>query len=204
MTSNTTTPTPSTGPAPSNLKSDVRKVQAGSIFSRHSFGVVERGLHMDMLSGIENVRVKNLDGKVWGLDSDLVSNEFSFSDQWDVEVSTNRTTIVNVMTAKPYTAMSVTFRTKVDLWDKETKDEFMTRFWDNWPDDGTREAWFKQARDFLKGQERTMQGFHAGEHDAHGRLKFTEILADGKHQPRLIDPRTVEVVVVQRSRYTEK
>lgn len=186
-TQSPTAPTPSTGPAPNDKKSDIRKVKVGSVFSRHSFGVV-----VGRFSGVE---VKNLDGMSWTISPDLVEKEFSFADQFDVEVTTNRTSVVGVLVGRPYTAMTVKFRKKVDLKDA-AEALFPGEDFAMGP-----KLWRSRVEEVMAGEVRTMEGFHSGEHDAHGRLKFTEIV-NGAPQQRLIDPRTVFEVICHRTRYT--
>lgn len=197
-TTKDTTAKTTTGPAAPEKRSDIRKVKTGSVFSRHSFGTVRRQSSWEC-------DVENVEGTKWTVSGDLIEKEFSFADQHDVDVSTSRSSVIGVVVARPYTAMTVTFRKKVepnevadDLFLKRTiVDDLLMG------EEKAQKEWRKRVSLALAGEVRVMAGYHTGEHDAHGRLKFNEIV-DGKAQQRLIDPRTIEEVICHRARYQVK
>lgn len=186
--------TKTVGPAASDKKSDIRKVKVGSVFSRHSFGSVERTSPWE-------AEVKNTHGLKWTVSGDLIEKEFQFADQFDVELHVTRTNLIDLLRARPFTAMTVTFRKKVDMKDAATD------IWSKIADPTIRDtpkAFEKLLTVALAGEVRVMAGYHSGEADAHGRIKFTEILAGGESQQRLIDPRTVEEVICARAKHLVK
>lgn len=190
-TTKDTTAKTTTGPAAPEKRSDIRKVKTGSVFSRHSFGTVRRQSSWEC-------DVENVEGTKWTVRGDLIEKEFSFADQHDIDVSTSRSSVIGVVVARPYTAMTVTFRKKV-----EPKDVAEV-VWGKVGDPAVNEKTFRKVvEDAMAGEVRVMAGYHTGEHDAHGRLKFNEIV-DGKAQQRLIDPRTIEEVICHRARYQVK
>lgn len=201
-TLNTQTQTPAapaTAPTPSTdgRRSDAKKAKQGSVWSRHSFGTVDH-----RIGG--GLSIRNLQGLDWAIDQGLIEAEFSFADQWDVDVSLSRTKLLEILMKRTWTAMTVKFRKKVDM--KEAANALFPQ--DNqgagWNHDA--KLWRERVETVMAGEERTMEGYHHGDLDPHGRLVFQEIVSEpGKppvEQRRLVDPRTVFQVIVSRTRYT--
>jgi hypothetical protein len=168
------------------------QVKAGDVWSRHSFGrVLGRGFGPDG----EMIRIENTNGKAWDIGVDLVAAEFSFANQHDVDITLSRTKALEVLTKRTWTAMTVKFRKKVDL--KQAAEALNT---ERLSTTMNAKDWTKLVETIMAGEERTMVGYHHGDHDQHGRLVFWEIV-EGREQRRLIDPRTVFEVIVAKTRY---
>jgi len=66
--------------------------------------------------------------------------------------------------------------------------------------DTNARTWSKKVKDLIEGEERIMIGHHSGQVDEHQRLKFIESGAG----PRLVDTRTTQFVIVDRTKYVVK
>jgi len=177
---------------------DLSKIKTGSVFTRHSSGRVT-GTQKDE-NGDPVYLVENSDGVTWGISPNIVEKEFRFADQFDEEEKVNRTSIIETLVANPRTAMTVNFHKKPDHKDaakalEEGKGKLSTR------------AWNKKVQEAYTGKESTLVGYHTGSFDGHSRLQFIKL--DGKNATkggdfRLVDTRTVNWVIVNRTKYVVK
>lgn len=173
--------------AESTTRCDPSKVNVGAVFSRHSFGtVVSKAMGRAF-------RVRNQTGFEWEVSSDIVAQEFSFADQVEHEEEVSRTRAIEILTENPRTAMTVVFHKAVD------PAEVATALEGGKGKDSDR-AWKARVKAALAGEERTMVGYHTSDWDEHRRLKFHESGVG----PRLVDPRTISLLTVDRVRYTVK
>jgi hypothetical protein len=174
-------------PTETTQRCDFSKVKVGDVFTRHSFGTV---------IAIDGTRLmlKNSDDYKWSIDANILEQEFCFAEQFDSEQKVSRTAIIDVIDDNPGTAMTVQFYKKAKHLDvaKDLKS--------GKPDDMTDRAWSNKVKKLMDGEERIMVGKHHGSYDEHRRLHFTE---SGKGA-RLVDPRTVQSLIVRRIRYVVK
>lgn len=166
----------------------VKKVEVGSVFTRHSFGVVTR---VDPVA--KKVFLKNTAGVEWEISNDILEHEFTFADQYETTETVSRTRAIEIMMEHPGTAMTVNYHKKLEpkvvaaalkagqgkLSDKD---------------------WQKLVDGHLVGEERTMVGQHHAKFDEHQRLHFDEHDVGS----RLVDPRTIQWLIVNRARYDVK
>jgi hypothetical protein len=166
---------------------DTSKVKVGSVFSRHSHGTV-----VSVRDGYYTLR--NDGGFEWEIHGDnILENEFSFADQHDEEIRESRTRIIEIMNENGHTAMTVVYRKKPDpkhVAKELAKGKGKT----------SDRAWNKKVKDLVDGELRTMVGYHTNSFDSFDRLRFHE---HGKG-PRLVDPRTVELLIVARQKFVVK
>ena len=120
-----------------------------------------------------------------------------------------RTELVGLFLSSPRLAMTVNFNKKV----KET--EIQKAIVDLYPNKGklVSEAEFKKKVKSalnLKGEERTMVGRHYGSQDENGRVHFIDMeqkydaSKDYDTRSRLVDPRTLNWIVVDGVKYEVK
>lgn len=163
------------------------KVKTGSVFSRHSHGVVvaARG---------ERYTLRNEQGFEWEVaGSNILEAEFSFADQYDSNSKESRSRIIEILKEHGHTAMTIIFRKKPDP--KEIAKELAKG-----QGSMSVRAWNTKVKELMQGERRVMQGYHTNKFDEHQRLKFIE---SGKG-PRLVDPRTIEELVVAKQRFEVK
>lgn len=171
---------------------DWTKLKVGDVASRHSFLKII-GITKPNAFNSGSVRVQNAEGKEWDISPEIVEAELSTANQSLVTVTSNRTALIGTLMGYPRTAMTVTFRKKVEAeWVAGQIKQAIA--------DGlnmTDKAWKKKINEILEGELRTLVGYHEGKLDAHGRLMFTDAVEGFK----LVDPRTVEKVVVDNTTY---
>ncbi len=192
--------------APTKTEScDVSKVTAGSQFTRHSNGVV-LSIEEKLFQGrkYKVYRLRNSDGLEWTIDDVILSKEFSFADQCDdvdKPEKLSRTKLIEILKENPRTAMTVCFNKKVDPKAvAKTLAEGQGKL--------SARAWNKAVATSVAGEETTLIGYHTLSFDEHQRLRFIKIggkdFGSGKPEFRLIDTRTLQSVVVNRTKYVVK
>ncbi len=162
------------------------KVRRGSFYSTHAFGTV-----LDPGHG-GHIQTKSLDGFEYGVAPNIIAKEYKFADQFDRTEKVTRTKLIEILTQNPHTAMTIEFNKKPDA--KKMVDELFEHT-------GTKNAFTKTVKTLLAGEKREMVGFHQNTFDEHRRLYFTEA---GKEHPRLVDPRTLNFIIVNLVRYEVK
>ena len=176
---------------------DQKKVKAGSVFSRHSHGVV-LGFDVHPVQG-KYAKLRNSTGFEWQVGITVLEAEFAFADQHDSEETLSRTKVIETIKDSPGTAMTIVYNKKPNakagakdlkagqgsLSDKE---------------------WEKKVEAAQTGAERTIIGHHSLHFDEHQRLRFVEQVnaKSGAPESRLVDLRTVKSVIVNRIKYTVK
>jgi len=171
---------------PKAPKCNTSKVKVGSVYSRHSFGSVKS-------IGMGNAMIENENGDSWQISMELLEKEFSFADQAEEEKTVSRTEAIEALTAHPFMAMTVNFN-------KQPKAEDVATNLKGGQGAMSDKDWKKHVEKFMEGEERTMIGHHFGTFDEHRRLQF---ISSGEG-PRLVDPRTINWLIVDRIKYIVK
>ena len=194
------TVTPATPTVPTS-RCDVEKVQVDSVFSRHSFGkVVEKSQVTNPATGKKITVLKlEADGLEWLVDAPILEKEFCFADQHDEEEKVSRTVAIEAITANPHTAMTISFRKKVDP-------KTVAKLLAEGQGTVTTRTWNKKVKEALAGEVSEMIGYHTSSFDEHQRLYFTKVggKLDAKRRFRLVDPRTITKLVVGRAEFVVK
>jgi len=171
----------------STNRCDAKKIAIGSVWSRHSYGKV---------TGRTGNRftLRSEEGLEWDIDgANIMEAQFSFADQHTQEITESRSKINEVIMENRGIAMTVCFK-------KKTKSNDKAKALKDGQGSLSDRAWNKKVKDLDEGEERVMIGHHSGVLDEHQRLKFTET---GVGQ-RLIDMRTTQWVIVDRTKYIVK
>jgi predicted peptidase len=166
---------------------DAKKIAIGSVWSRHSYGTV-------VARTGNRFTLRDESGFEWDIDgANILENQFSFADQFEQEISSSRTEINQVIMENRGIAMTICFK-------KKAKHTDVAKALAEGQGDMSDRAWSKHVKDLIEGEERVMIGHHSGVVDEHQRLKFIE---SGKG-PRLVDTRTTQWVIVDRTKYVVK
>ncbi len=176
---------------------DIKKVESGTLWSRHSFGEVI-GKAVDPEHGLI-FSLRNDDGLEWGIAASVFEKEFNTADQVGISEKMSRTKVIEALKDNPRTVMTVTFHKKPDHKAIATlleagKGELTTRKWN------------KAVKDAIAGEVTVLVGYHTGTFDEHQRLYFTKVggKVDAKRRFRLVDPRTITKLVVNRTEFVVK
>lgn len=174
---------------------DSAKLKVGDVYSRHSFGKI---ISIDRFQGM--ARLENSNGDKWDIGLGVLELEFTIAEQFDGEENLSRTALIELMRSYPRTAMTINFNKKVKP--NDNADEILNLINEaiKTGKAPTKTAVRKIAANQQVGEERTMIGFHANSFDEHGRLKFQE---SDKGQ-RLVDPRTINWMILNRTKYIVK
>ena len=134
------------------------------------------------------------------------------ADQYDSEKTMSRTDITNLFLASTSTALTVNYNKQVK------EDEVEKQLFELYPNKGGKilsEADFKKKvtaalKGALTGEERTMVGRHYGGQDEFGRVRFIDMeqskdpKKDYDTRQRLVDPRTINWVIIRGVKYSVK
>lgn len=126
-------------------------------------------------------------------------------DQFTEQVKVNRTEMTHILINSPRVAMTVNFNKQVKETDivKEIEDAYQ-----NSTPAQLSAAIKKAVKRGMNGEERTMVGRHYGSVDVNGRLSFVDMHIDPKTDAaqgsRLVDPRTLNWLIVGGKKYTIK
>ena len=166
---------------------DSAKIAIGSVWSRHSYGTVTGRVG-------NRFTLRSEEGMEWDVDgANIMEAQFSFADQHTQEIKESRSTINEMILANRGIAMTICYK-------KKAKHTDVAKALAEGKGDMSDRAWSKHVKDLIEGEERVMIGHHSGTLDEHQRLKFIE---SGKG-PRLVDTRTTQWVIVDRTKYVVK
>ncbi|MGE3483628.1 MAG: hypothetical protein AB7L09_02730 [Nitrospira sp.] len=171
------------------------KLKVGDVYSRHSFGKV---VHIDRMTGFASIQ--NTNGDKWDVGLGVIELEFTIAEQYDGEEMVSRTALIELLKTYPRTAMTVNYNKKVVPNDNADQILDLINEAIKTGKAPTKAVVRKLANEQQVGPERTIIGFHTNGFDDHGRLKFQE---SGTGQ-RLVDPRTINWMVLNRVKYIVK
>ena len=180
-------------PTETATRCDASKLKIGDVFSRHSFGKIKEIVKQrNPVTYREEIlfTVENSNGNSWNIGFDIVELEFSFAEQFEDEEKVSRTRMIEIMLEHPRTAMTLNYNKKPKVDDVA---KALTA-----GKTGTAKDWKALVKEQLEGAERTMIGYHAMSFDEHRRLRFQ----DAGTGQRLVDPRTLNWMIVNRIKYT--
>lgn len=182
-----------------------KKLVKGTKLSETQFYTVEK------VQG-DKVQLRNDYDEPIVVDSNYAEKCLVSADQFDSEKVMSRTDITNLFLASTSTALTVNYNKQVK------EDEVKKQLYDLYPNKGGKilsEADFKKKvaaalSGALTGEERTMVGRHYGSQDEFGRVRFIDMeeVKDPKKdydtRQRLVDPRTINWVILRGVKYVVK
>lgn len=137
------------------------------------------------------------------LNDEYINNLLSSATQYDEVKKVTRTELAETFLANARVAMTVMFHKKVDP--KQVSESVSSIYGEL--NLGMTEASFQKkvkAVLDLKGEERIMVGRHYGSVDVNGRVSFVDMNIDSGNPNRLVDPRTIDYLIVGGIKYELK
>ena len=189
---------------------DTDSIKKGDILSESQYYVVK---------GITSygVSVVNDRGFAFKMGKDIVAESCYSADQYVTETELTRTELIDVFIHSPGIAMTVNFNKKKK--ESEVKKELYTLYANKngrlLSETAYKKAVNKITKDLFLGEERTMLGRHYSHRDGNGRVSFidmqkpikTTTTKDGFEydtRQRLVDPRTINWLIVKNTKYVIK
>jgi len=186
-------------------KSNISNVKIGDHWSRISNGVVTQVTP----SGLE---ITNEEGNSWQIGSTIVEDEFYFHNQHSQEIKVTRTELAELFINHPRMIMTANYYKQVK--EKDLNEQFFELYANKGGKLLSEVDYKKRVKELtkiaLKGEERTISGRHEGALDDFGRMHFTDVQADWNKEKdydtrhRLVDPRTLQWVIVANVKYIVK
>jgi hypothetical protein len=178
------------------MKTEFNKLVVGAILSESQYYSVAK------IVG-DKVQLNNDNGDPIVVNKDYVENLLSSADQFQSEEKKTRTELAEILFANPNVAMTVNFNKAVKAAD--VKAEIIAAYENSTPKEFATKIG-KSVNKALDGEERTMKGRHYGNKDNNGRLNFIDMEAAGKGDTRmrLVDPRTINFIIVRGVKYIQK
>lgn len=181
------------------------KLQPGDILSETSFVTV---LKVDE----DFVNVRDTHGNELNIGIDYINSIYDSADHYNDEVKLNGTELIKVLMEHKNTVCSVLYK-KADK--KKAKRKYLAELtaqanlidsisMENAEDkyDKIIEILANPLSTVEEGELRLMKGFHKGEVDARGRIKFYDLEDEGKL--KLVDPRTIIHEILSNTKYIKK
>lgn len=158
------------------------------------------------------VQLQNDEGENIVVDAGYVDNCLSSSVQFEKTEKITRTALAELFVNSARTAITVNFHTKVKEADVK---KALHALYANKGGKILSEADYKkkvnaEVKKAIQGEERTMIGRHYGSQDDFGRIKFIDMEAvrdtskEYDTRYRLVDPRTINWVIVDNVKYVVK
>lgn len=184
---------------------DYSKLKPGCKLSETQYYVVDK-------VGNGQVFLKNDFGEDIVVDSTYAEKCLVSADQYKDEKTMSRTDITNLFLSSTNVALTVNYNKQVK------EDEVKKQLYALYPNKGGKilsEAEFKKkiasaVSDALVGEERTMVGRHYGSQDEFGRIRFIDMekkkddTKDYDTRQRLVDPRTINFLILRGIKYVVK
>jgi hypothetical protein len=183
---------------------NMTKVKVGDYYSRLSYGKV-------LNVGTSELTIENEKGESWDIGKKIFENEFKTHNQFEETVKLTKTELANIFLSNARVILTVNFNKQVK--EKDVVDQLVELY----PNKGKiiSEADYKKkvkelVGSVVVGEERTMVGRHNGSVDEFGRVHFVDMEAtkdsskEYDTRMRLVDPRTINWLVVDGKKYELK
>lgn len=176
------------------------KLKVGDVISETQYYTVDR------IAG-SKVQLRNDNGEPITVNSEYVNSCLNTADQYDDTVTVSRTEAIQKFLGHPYTAMCVNFNKKID---EKLIAQSIIEAHENSTPKQFESVVKKSIKNALIGEERTMYGRHHGHTDDFGRVNFVDMKLEKdpskEHDTRnrLVDPRTINWLIVKGIKYVVK
>lgn len=177
-----------------------RKLKVGDVLSETQFYVVAKIKD-------DKVQLTTDSGEPVVLNEGYVNSLLNSADQFEKEEKVTRTELADILLNNPRVALTVNYNKQVK--DVDVLKEIVDVHQNTAPKDVEKQ--FKAAiKKALNGEERTMIGRHYSSKDDFGRVHFIDMNAEHDRsksydtRQRLVDPRTLNWVVVNGTKYVAK
>lgn len=144
--------------------------------------------------------VETDDGQYWSVDSGIVRRTCYSASQYDTTEKVTRSRMAYLLEHAGDAIFTVTFHKKPDV--NSIADALAAAPEDirQWPQAKRR----KVVREWLGGEERRLVGYlKSPEPDINGRIRVIDLaIAAADHPERLVDPRTIQELILKRVKYT--
>lgn len=188
-----------------NKMTDFKKLKVGSKLSETQYYKVEKVVG-------NQVQLRNDFDEPVVVDNNYVEKCLTSADQFEQERTMSRTDVANLFIASTNVALTVNYNKQVN--EKDVKDQLVSLY----PNKGGKilsEADYKKAiskviSSALSGEERIMVGRHYGNQDEFGRVRFIDMeksqdkSLDYDNRQRLVDPRTINWLILKGVKYVVK
>lgn len=179
---------------------DFKKVKVGNCFSEFQVYKLEK------IVG-DQVQLKNEQGENIVVDKGYVEGCLISADQFSSDKVVNKTEAAEIFVSNPEVVMTVSFQKQTKETDVVAE---ITEAYENSTPKEFAAKLKKAVKTGLNGVERVLVGFHKGGQDPFGRYHVTDLEIDKDPsksfdvRQRLIDPRTINWIIVKGVKYTVK
>ena len=188
-----------------NKMTDFKKLKVGSKLSETQYYRVEK------ISG-NQVQLRNDFDEPIVVDNNYVEKCLTSADQFKQERTMSRTDVANLFIASTNVALTVNYNKQIN--EKDVKEQLNALY----PNKGgkilSENDYKKRISDVISsallGEERTMVGRHYGSQDEFGRVRFIDMeqtidkAKDYDNRQRLVDPRTINWLILKGVKYIVK
>lgn len=173
-------------------------LQVGEKLSENQYYSVEK------VRGNE-VDVKTSTGEIVTLPKDYVDTFLVSGSQFNKTEKVSRTEGIALLTANANIVMSVNFNKKIEDKDVNAGKKAIISLIEG-KTTVPNPVKFVEATlsSITEGEERTIVGYHSGDYNEFGRLKFIDLQAGSGFNIRQVDPRTINWLIIKNIKYEVK
>lgn len=173
-----------------------RNLKVGEVLSETQYYKVQK------IAG-NQVQLTNEAGESIVVNDGYVDNQLSSATQFESTEKITKTKLAEVFLANSRVAMTVMFHKKVD---PKQVSENVAGIYKDLGLGMTQSDFEKKVKGVLnlKGEERVMTGRHYGTVDVNGRVSFVDMNIESGNPNRLVDPRTINYIIVNNVKYQLK
>lgn len=177
-----------------------KQLKKGEVLSETQFYTVEK------IAG-DKVQLTNDFGQPIVVNSDYVNALLTSAVQVTESKNVTRTELATLFLTNPYVAMEANFNKQVKAL--EVVKEIMKAYESSTPKE-METAVKKTVKQALEGEERIIRGRHTGHKDEFGRVTFIDMeipnekKGDYDSRSRLVDPRTLNSLIIRGIKYVAK
>lgn len=176
--------------------SEFKKLVVGEVLSESQYYKVEKivGSKVQLINGEGNRVV---------VDNNYVNQSLSSASQFTETKKVTKTELAEIFLQHSRVAMTVMFNKKLD---NKKVTESISTIYSKLGIGMTQADFTKQVKAVinLKGDERVMVGRHYGNPDVNGRVSFVDMNIESGNPNRLVDPRTINYLIVNNVKYLIK
>jgi len=180
------------------------KVRTGQIFSEVQFYTVVK-------TAGDKVQLINANKENIVVGQDYIDKCLQSADTYGKEEKLSQTDIINIIIAHPRTACSIYFKKQDKEKTKKAYNEEKAKKIEQIKNAKVSEveALLSNLIDnpilnIIPGEMRLIKGYHSGTQDERGRINFIDMEDTTISVPKAVDPRTVEYVIINNTKYLSK
>ncbi len=172
-----------------------KDLQKGDIVSETTYSTVQE------ITKSGTAVLLDINGNKAEVGDSYLETMMNTADQYTNTEKMNQSELIKILLANPNKACSVYFKKQNTAKTKKKFNEDVTTWLEAaekaFLDEGRKglkKFATDQVQDYIPGEMRLMRGYHEGEQDDRGRIKFIDM--EDENKVKVVDPRTLQYIIV--------